>query len=168
MNTHLRTSLLAGLAVLALAPAAVAGDDHFVNAELAAVRAATADFHRLSIAQGAGWSVLASGCVALPGVGGMGYHYLNPSLAGDDSVDPLLPEVLVYAPAPNGGRRLVAVEWIVFRHLQPNPPSLFGHTFHLNPRLGPQGAWILHAWVWHHNPSGMFADFNPRVSCEGQ
>ena len=26
--------------------------------------------------------------------------------------------------------------------------------------------WGLHAWVWKDNPSGMFADWNPRVTCE--
>jgi hypothetical protein len=25
--------------------------------------------------------------------------------------------------------------------------------------------WALHVWVWKHNPSGMFADWNPQVSC---
>ncbi len=24
---------------------------------------------------------------------------------------------------------------------------------------------LMHAWVWKHNPSGMFADWNPNVSC---
>jgi hypothetical protein len=23
----------------------------------------------------------------------------------------------------------------------------------------------LHVWLWKHNPEGMFAQFNPRVSC---
>ena len=23
----------------------------------------------------------------------------------------------------------------------------------------------LHAWIWKHNPSGMFEDWNPTVSC---
>jgi hypothetical protein len=24
----------------------------------------------------------------------------------------------------------------------------------------------LHAWVWHHNPGGMFLDWNPTVTCD--
>ncbi|HET6580207.1 MAG TPA: hypothetical protein VFG66_17955 [Gemmatimonadales bacterium] len=24
----------------------------------------------------------------------------------------------------------------------------------------------VHAWVWRHNPHGMFADHNPSVSCD--
>ena len=27
------------------------------------------------------------------------------------------------------------------------------------------GFYILHAWVWGHNPAGMFVDWNPEVSC---
>jgi hypothetical protein len=25
----------------------------------------------------------------------------------------------------------------------------------------------LHVWLWEFNPSGLFAPFNPRVSCDG-
>jgi hypothetical protein len=42
------------------------------------------------------------------------------------------------------------------------PPMLFGQTFHLNEQLG---VYALHAWIWKHNPAGVFADWNPRVSC---
>ena len=166
MNKALLSSLLAGVAGACLASGAIAGNGPSVNKALAEVRASTAEFHDLAIATGAGWSVRASDCVAVPGVGGMGWHYLNPSLAGDGLVDPQLPEVLVYAATPDGGRRLVAVEWVAPLALHPTAPTLFGETFHFNPHVGgPGGAWILHAWVWHHNPAGMFADFNPRVSC---
>ena len=165
-----RQLLAAALAALTcgLTAGASAGDRRSLNAELAAVRASTAEFHDLSIAQGAGWNFLSSGCVVspVPGGGAMGFHYVNPSLTADTGVDPLYPEVLVYEPTADGGRQLVAVEWLVFRHLQPTPPTLFGHTFHLNSHLGPQGAWILHAWLWRHNPDGMFQDFNTRVSCD--
>jgi hypothetical protein len=27
------------------------------------------------------------------------------------------------------------------------------------------GFWIMHAWVWGHNPAGMFEDWNPEVTC---
>jgi hypothetical protein len=27
------------------------------------------------------------------------------------------------------------------------------------------GVWILHAWVHKSNPSGVFEDFNPNVTC---
>ena len=156
-------ALLAGIVGLAVVPA-MAADGRSVNAQLAAVRAATADFHRLEVSQGAGWNFVGSGCVSSPAPGGgaMGYHHLNLALVGNPGVDPELPEVLVYAPTPSGGRRLVAVEWLVPVAISPNPPSLFGQTFHLQPVLQ---AWILHAWVWKHNPDGVFADFNRAVSC---
>ena len=40
-------------------------------------------------------------------------------------------------------------------------------------RAGDQGAegpafYELHVWAWRDNPSGVFVDWNPRVSCEGQ
>ena len=41
-----------------------------------------------------------------------------------------------------------------------NVPMLFGETFHHHPYLP---VFILHVWVWKHNPSGLFADWNPRV-----
>lgn len=171
MKKQILTAVLALIAGPGLVSTATAGDGPNVNAQLAAVRASTADFHEFSIAQGAGWNDLASPCVSspIPGGGAMGFHYRNPTLAATSSVDPLYPEVLVYAPTPNGGRRLVAVEWVVARdsNLQPAAPTLFGQQFHLNPNLGQYGAWILHAWLWHHNPDGIFADFNKRVSCNG-
>ena len=167
MNKGILAMRIAAVTVgAALAPVAAADHAGDVNKALAEVRAATADFHHLATANAAGWSVRASDCVAVPGVGGMGWHYLNPALAGDGLVDAQLPEVLVYAPTPAGGRRLVAVEWVAPLALHPSPPTLFGETFHFNPHVGgPQGAWILHAWIWHHNPTGVFSDFNPRVSC---
>ena len=42
-------------------------------------------------------------------------------------------------------------------------PTLFGTTFKDGPPNS--GTYALHAWVWEHNPAGMFADFNPNVSC---
>ena len=24
-------------------------------------------------------------------------------------------------------------------------------------------AWLLHAWIWAHNPRGVFTEYNPRV-----
>jgi hypothetical protein len=85
-------------------------------------------------------------------------------------VDPLKPEGLVYAPSPNGELKLVSVEYVV-----PGPgsnppgpaqvPSVFGMEMHiLVPPPGP-GFYIHHAWVWKHNPAGMFADWNPEVTC---
>ena len=145
--------------------------------ELAQLRRVTARFHRLEEATAAGYELgwvngsgvrIITGCVAHPTAGAMGYHYFNQALVDDLVVDPLAPEVLVYESTPDGGRRLVAVEWVV-----PGPntnppgvmqaPSVLGMEMHI---LVPAvGFWLKHAWIWKHNPAGMFADFNPEVTC---
>ncbi|MEO9294504.1 MAG: hypothetical protein ABI347_02775 [Nitrososphaera sp.] len=117
----------------------------------------------------------------------MGYHYVNIKLAADLSATELQPEVVVYAPTANG-LKLVAVEYFVvalantpngpapwFGATPPPPgfynpaPSLFdGQTFD-GPMAGhePGMPWHydLHAWVWKHNPDGLFTAFNPTVTC---
>ncbi|WP_156962870.1 hypothetical protein [Aerolutibacter daejeonensis] len=162
-----RQSLLLAATLVAgafCAPVAVAGEDDRLNSLVNELRHATAPFHSIDAAGAAGWATPLTGCIAHPdpAVGGMGYHYANETELADGTVDPLRPEVLVYAPKPGGGLQLVAVEYIVFTQLNPVPPELFGQTFHLNPGIN---AWVLHAWVWKHNASGLFADFNPGVKC---
>lgn len=67
-------------------------------------------------------------------------------------------------------RLMLAVEWVVRSHLS-TPPASRRHrpswastctSWSLPP--GP-AVWLAHAWVWAHNPSGMFADLNPEGSC---
>lgn len=138
--------------------------------QLAALRGATARFHRLDVALAEGYTAF-GGCFADPaGSGGMGYHYVNDALVRDPAIDPLRPELLVYERRPGGALRLVAVEWITFVsawHGAGNgaAPSLFGHEFEINPTLLPEPFYLLHAWIWKHNPSGLLADWNPNVTC---
>jgi hypothetical protein len=138
------------------------------NSNLAAVRAATAQFHRSEVAEAAGYFDTGE-CVELPSVGGMGYHFVNFGLLFDLELNPTQPEILVYAPSPSGGLRLVAVEYAVpiepwdEIHGENNPPSVLGQNLHPAPHLG---LYILHAWVWQNNPAGMFEDWNPNVSCD--
>ena len=149
-----------------------------MRAELAQVRAATAKYHRVQKAVADGYELgwvngsgnrIVAGCVSSPTAGAMGYHYFNAALMADNAVDALQPEVLVYAPSPDG-LKLVAVEWVALS-AQSNPPgvstppSVLGMPMHiLVPPPGP-AFYLTHAWVWAHNPAGMFADFNPEVSC---
>src|SRR3954451_10121928 len=93
-----------------------------VRDDLARVRRATASFHRVEAAVEAGYELgwvngsgkrIVDTCVSHPTAGAMGYHYFNAALMADNTVDVGHPEVLVYAPAPDGGLRLVAVEWVV-------------------------------------------------------
>ena len=185
--------LLLGLAALLVAAVSLipsvasaeekaAAHDHAAHAaglqaELAQVRRATARFHRVEEAIAAGYELgwvngsgvrIITGCVSHPTAGAMGYHYFNRALVADNAVNALEPEALVYAPAPDGGLKLVAVEWVV-RGPNTNPPgvptapSVLGMPMHI---LVPAvGFWLKHAWIWNHNPAGMFADWNPEVSC---
>ncbi len=86
-------------------------------------------------------------------------------------VDVLKPEGLVYTPAPDGDLKLVSVEYVVpspgSNPPGPSgpPPSVLGREMHiLVPPPGP-AFYILHAWVWSHNPADMFSDWNPKVTC---
>jgi hypothetical protein len=128
-----------------------------VGAELAQVRAATARYHDVDVALADGFLPPPDGhCVAGPD-GAMGYHYVNFGRVGQ--LDPTMPQVLLYAPRPDGGLRLVGVEY-----LSPTGGELFGQPFRdHSPPFGDDTA--LHVWLWQANPAGMFAPFNPNVRC---
>jgi hypothetical protein len=187
LGLALAALVVTGVAVLpsvASAEEEAAAHDHAAHAaglqdELAQVRRVTARFHRVEEAIAAGYELgwvngsgvrILTGCVSHPTAGAMGYHYFNADLMADNAVDALEPEALVYAPAPDGGLKLVAVEWVV-RGPGSNPPgvsgppSVLGMEMHiLVPPPGP-GFYLMHAWVWANNPAGMFEDWNPEVSC---
>lgn len=152
------------LVTAALATAAFASG----QSDLAKLRAATTQFHSLEKATSAGYGLVPGldHCFVNPGVGAMGYHYINTDIL-DTTVDPLQPEAMVYAPGPNGKLKLAAVEFIVPADAwdaseNTELPSLYGRSFHLNEALG---VYVLHAWIWKNNPAGMFEDWNTKVSC---
>jgi hypothetical protein len=168
---HLISLAAAAFAVLASAAASAAGPDR-----LATARAATAGYHQIGAALGAGYGLFpdAAGiaCIAEPGMGAMGIHYANGALFANPAIDAAKPEVLVYEPKRNGKLRLVALEYVVVKAAwdatHSSPPSLFGQTFNFSGagnRYGLPPFYSLHAWIWKHNPAGMFAPFNPNVSC---
>jgi hypothetical protein len=132
---------------------------------IARVRAATQNFHDLATAQNAGYNVqFPAGCAALAGSGAQGFHYINNGLV-DGNVELLRPELVMYEPKPGGGRQLVGVDYVVPLSLSATPPTLLGVPFAPLPELG---VWALHIWAWRPNPSGMFAMWNPTVSCANQ
>jgi len=148
-----------------------AGTPAQVNRELAELRRATARFHDLERAKDAGYEVLVTHpetgaeCLSHGTHGGMGYHYLNPSLVSDQVVVDQ-PEVILYERGPNGKLRMVAVEYIIpfeIRGENEPAPVLFGREFVHNHTFN---LWMLHVWVWKNNPSGIFADWNPNVVCD--
>ncbi len=176
MRTSIRfTLLVATVGLVTLGGnviATAAGGD-----QLSAVRQATAKFHDIDAAKAAGYELgylngagnrIITGCIASPTEGVMGYHYFNKALIDDLVVDPQKPEGLVYISGPQGKLKLVAVEYVVpGANSNPagvsTPPSILGIQMHI---LVPAvGFYIQHFWVWSHNPSGMYADWNPRLSC---
>jgi len=131
-----------------------------LNRLLAQARSATAAFQNVGRGLDAGYTPM-SPCVEAPGLGGMGYHFVNPAYFGELEVE--RPQALLYEPQKNGRHRLVGIEYIAFGLEEDEPPVLFGQPFTWNDH---QEFWALHVWIWRNNPSGMFADFNPHVSCE--
>ena len=136
-----------------------------VRAQLAQLEKAVSAFYSYDVAQAAGWDTVISPCVESP-MGGMGYHVANmDELANKPfSVSLLRPEVLLYAPTADGSMEFLGVEYIVpyTPENASTPPSILGQEFQYNPQ---QGIWALHVWIARHNPAGIFAPFNPTVSC---
>jgi hypothetical protein len=110
-------------------------------------------------------------CAEQPGVGTMGQHYVKFSLVGDPAIDPLNPEALVYEPQPNGGYKLVALEWVRVGPEEASAPTVLGQDllYRTAPnRFGIEpGFYERHYWLYRSNPAGAFADWNPTVSCQG-
>ncbi len=107
--------------------------------------------------------------MSLDDSGGMGFHWVNGSLL-DDTLDPAHPEVLVYAPKGNGKLELVALEYVIFDSAVPagTTPTIFGQPLTPTPapnRYDIPAFWQRHIWLYDHNPAGLFADFNPDVTC---
>jgi hypothetical protein len=164
--------VLGALGAAAIVLTAVAGAGSSVNADLAKLRAATAKYHSLARAQADGYSVENEPCVVSPD-GTMGIHAVNGPLMGDPRIDPLRPEILLYTPGPSGKLRLVGVEYFKVDADQDlttddDRPSVFGVPFD-GPMEGHAPGmphhYDLHVWVWHHNPSGMFSMWNPKLHC---
>ncbi len=131
---------------------------------IAAARAATARFRRFDVAFDAGYDFLfLNTCMEdAGGAGGMGYHYVDTGSL-DATLDVRHPEAVMYEPGPNGQLRLVGLEYVIpaAAWTSPEPPELLGRQLTLNVF----DLWALHVWVWKHNPSGLYADWNPDVSC---
>jgi hypothetical protein len=141
------------------------------RALLAQARRATAQFHDVRRAEAAGY-LPTEHCVADPELGGMGYHYINPSLVFDGGiVEATRPEVLLYAPSPNGRLRLVGVEYLVpaADWSAQEAPDLFGIPFDGPMEEHDPGTtgdhYDQHAWIWTQHPEGILATWNTAVSC---
>jgi hypothetical protein len=136
--------------------------------DLAKANLATASYQDVAAAEAAGYgSTLGPGegslgCFEDPAQGGMGVHYVNGDKL-DANLDVADPEALVYELDRDANVvGLVALEYIVpdSAWTSSEPPMLFGRELHHHPSLP---LWVLHAWIWKDNPTGVFQDFNPRV-----
>lgn len=125
-------------------------------------------------------------------LGAMGMHYFRPDLLGITAppnpkvdgngtyTDFHHPAVLLYEPEADGSMQLIGVENLVFEkawkaagHTQ--PPSFHGVPFdHMidNPATKVDEAhgfmphFDRHVWVIRDNPNGVFAQYNPNVTCK--
>ena len=142
------------------------------------VHKATAQFRDINAALAAGFTQ-ATPCVSGPDFGAMGVHFVLGSRITAGTLNATEPEALIYEPLPNGGFRLVGVEFIILASVwqSQNPPgstatpALEGHLMNFVDapnRYGLPAFYELHVWAWEQNPVGSFADWNTQVSCEQQ
>lgn len=100
--------------------------------------------------------------------GGYGVPFVKTGAEG--GTDPMDPPVLVYRLTQNWSYRLMGAEWYAPSKTADETPKMFGRPFH-GPAEGHGDAmnqpnhYGLHAWFFHANPRGMFAPYNPSVSC---
>ena len=129
--------------------------------DLDALRRVTSSYTDFSKAQAAGYSEKLTDCMVDPSAGGMGYHYGKVAFI-DGKADVQEPEILMYEPQRDGSLQFVGIEYVVPLSASATPPSLFGLQFHKNEAFQ---LWVLHVWLYRNNPSGLFSDWNPTVSC---
>ena len=125
-------------------------------------------------------------------LGAMGIHYFRPDMLGISGppnprvdgngthTDFNKPAILIYEPQADGSLQLVAVENLVFQKSwreagNMKPPSFHGvewDTMQDDPATEVDEAHMFephydrHVWVHRENPNGVFAQFNPNVSCK--
>jgi hypothetical protein len=115
--------------------------------------------------------------------GAMGQHWARLDRMAIDGVDPRTPELLLYLPS-GLGFELVGVEYEESARVgglpyygssppdqskvSPTPVMFGGRTFD-GPMQGHVAIqpwhYDLHLWLWQPNPSGLFAQYNPDLSC---
>jgi hypothetical protein len=155
----LSATLLAGAGAEGILPS---GFGKEVDREIERARAATARFHSYDEAVAAGYRPTTK-CIENPPQGGMGLHFDHPDLR-DATLDVEKPEVLVYEQRPDGSFKLNGVEFIVplSAWKRDEPPTIMGQKLKRAEQLG---FFYLHVWLWEPSPTGVFADWNPRVKC---
>jgi hypothetical protein len=137
---------------------------HLVLRGYERVREATKDFHDTAAAASAGYPTVVAQCIASSGHGGMGFHHVNRQYLSRE-LDVAKPQILLYEREADGGYVLNGVEYVIPYRLWPRdtvPPAIMGRTL---VRSDDLQLWYLHMWVWKPNRAGLFADWNPEVTC---
>lgn len=124
-------------------------------------------------------------------LGAMGIHYARADLLGitkppaprvvgtGTHTDFRRPAILIYEPQADGSLELVAVENLVFRDAwhgagHRERPAYLGVPYDVmadDPATPVDEAHLFaphydrHVWLYRENPNGVFAPFNPNVSC---
>lgn len=124
-------------------------------------------------------------------LGAMGVHYFRPDLLGITAppsprvdgvgthTDFRNPSVLIYEPQADGSMALVAVENLVFQAAWAESGQAAPPRFHnvewdnmvddpatpLDEAHNFAPHYDRHVWVYRENPNGVFAQFNPNVTC---
>jgi hypothetical protein len=125
-------------------------------------------------------------------LGAMGIHFFRPDLLGINGppnprvdgtgthIDFRKPGILIYEPQADGSLELVAVENLVFidaweaaghterpsfrgvpyDHMADDPATKVDEAHLFEPHYDR------HVWLYRDNPNGVFAPFNPAVTCE--
>lgn len=125
-------------------------------------------------------------------LGAMGIHFFRPDLLGitgppspkvsgtGTHTDFNRPSILIYEPQKDGSLELVAVENLVFvaawekaghtappsyqgvpwDHMRDDPETTLDEAHMFEPHYDR------HVWLYRDNPRGIFAQFNPNVSCK--
>jgi hypothetical protein len=125
-------------------------------------------------------------------LGGMGIHFFRPDLLGITAppnprvdgngthTDFRKPSILIYEPRADGTLELVAVENLVFKKAWHEAGNTGLPTFHgveydymfddpitesIDEAHNFEPHYDRHVWLYRPNANGMFAQFNPTVTC---
>jgi hypothetical protein len=152
-------TLLIGLALLAgCSDDPVSSEDH----DLVALRALTQPYQNFDVGKAAGYNAPFMGCFASDS-GAMGIHFQNTTIDLTATPEVNKPPFIMYEPQQDGSMRLVGVEYVKAAPPTDPAPTLFNQSFTFNPGLQ---VWALHVWLWKPNPVGLYANWNPTVSCQ--
>lgn len=142
---------------------AAAGDAQ-ANRIFATLRRVTARYHDLDVAIADGFFLLHP-CEERGDEEPVGAVYVHWDRLIDGVADPQTPDALIYETSRNGKPKLVGVEFAIPYTMSAEAPTFLGQTFQREDEFG---VWALHLWVWRANPEGMFAEANPRVTCDAE